>query len=95
MRTRRTIPSHQDAGNDVGTLWTMKRLDSRARCALIAWRDHWELQVLIDNEVLLTERCERADDAFTVANRWRQRMLANGWQQIVPRPAPPPFSHPA
>jgi hypothetical protein len=74
----------------------MKRFDSRARCALIAWRDHWELQVLIDNEVLLTEQCERADDAFAVANRWRQRMLAKGWQQIVPTAGEStPFSHPA
>jgi hypothetical protein len=87
MRNRTARTSRRDIANDVGTLWTMRRRQHSARCALMAWPDGWELRVLVDREILLTERCARADEAFALADRWRHRMLEQGWQQIVPQPA--------
>lgn len=87
MRSRTLRTSREDGPNDVGTLWTMHRRERSARCALMAWPRTWELRVLLDSETLLTERCGRADEAFALAERWKHRMLEQGWQQIVPRPA--------
>jgi hypothetical protein len=87
MRNRPARTFRQDTTNDVGTLWTMRRRQHNARCALIAWPGGWEVRVLIDREILLAERCARADEAFALAERWKDRMLEHGWQQIVPRSA--------
>jgi hypothetical protein len=86
MRTSRT-PSKtgQDRPNDVGTLWSLLHRDSTARCALLAWPDGWELRVLVDGEALLSERCDRTDEAFQLAEQWKARMLAQGWRQVLPR----------
>jgi hypothetical protein len=62
----------------------MLHRDSSARCALMAWPEDWELRVLVDGEVLLSERCDRADQAFQVAETWKRRMLAQGWRQVLP-----------
>ena len=87
MRNRPARTSRKDTTNDVGTLWTMRRRQRNARCALVAWPDGWELRVLVDREILLAERCARPDEAFALAERWKHRMLDHGWQQIVPRSA--------
>jgi hypothetical protein len=73
--------------DDVGTLWTMRRGDRHARCALIAWPADWELRVLIDGETLLTQRSARGAETFRLAEQWRRRMVQNGWVQVVPRSA--------
>jgi hypothetical protein len=70
---------------DVGTLWTLRHRGCTARCALLAWRQMWEVRVVVDREILLTERCRRTDDAFALAEEWKRRLLADGWQQLVPR----------
>lgn len=75
------------AADDVGTLWTLRRHDHRARCALIARPHSWEIRVLVDGALLMAERCERGADTFALAESLKQRMLAAGWQQVVPRPA--------
>ena len=71
----------------VGTLWTLRRARLAARCALIAWSGGWEVRVLIDGEILKTERCARGDGAFALAAQWKGRMLERGWEPIVPQPA--------
>jgi hypothetical protein len=63
----------------------MRRPDHAARCALLAIADGWELRVLVDGESLLSEQCTRVDEAFELAERWKRRMLDQGWQQVVPR----------
>jgi len=78
--------SHQSTPNDVGTLWTLRRLGRQARCALMAWPGDWELRVLVDGEILLSERCPRGDEAFALAELWKRRMLEQGWRQVLPRP---------
>jgi len=55
-----------------------------ARCALMAWPTDWELRVLVDGDILLSERCPRGAEAFALADEWRYRMLDQGWLQIVP-----------
>ena len=82
----RNIPAgaREDAPHDVGTLWTMRRSERSARCALMTSASDWELRVLVEGDVLLTERCNTAADAFEVAERWRHRMLVRGWQQVKP-----------
>jgi hypothetical protein len=77
--------SEQSLSKDVGTLWTMGRLGCQARCALIARPADWELRVLIDGQILLTQRCTRGAEAFRLAEQWRGRMLDDGWIQVVPR----------
>jgi hypothetical protein len=85
MSTRReSRSSRHDPSDDVGTLWTVRRRDHVARCALIARRHRWEVRVLINRDLLLEERCAGPSEAFSVGERWRQRMLHDGWQQVVP-----------
>ena len=76
----------RDMINDVGTLWTVQRLGYQARCALVARRQDWDLCVLVDGSPLLTERCHRGAEAFAIAESLKQRMLRDGWEQVVPRP---------
>jgi hypothetical protein len=75
------------SSNDVGTLWTLRRSDGRARCALLSWPEDWELRVLVDGDMHLARRCPHADAAFALAERWKRQLLAEGWRQIVPTPA--------
>ena len=86
MNTRESRSSRHDGSEDVGTLWTVHRREHSARCALIARRGRWEVRVLMGRDVLLEERCARADDAFSVAELWRTRMVREGWRQVVPAP---------
>jgi len=85
VNTRVSRTAQRPAVNDVGTLWSMRRHDCQARCALIAWPSDWELRILVDGEILLAERCPRGAEAFAIAERWRNRMLGRGWQQVTPR----------
>jgi hypothetical protein len=82
LRTPKTF--HGDAPRDVGTLWMMRRSDHVVRCALLAWPVDWELRVVVDGLTLLSERCPRGAEAFQLGERWRGRMIDQGWQQIVP-----------
>ena len=75
---------------DVGTLWTMRRQEHSARCALIARRASWLLRVLIDRDLLLEERCDGAAEAFAIAERWKEQMRLDGWQQVLPPTAAAP-----
>jgi hypothetical protein len=84
MRNRTTKRSRQERPEDVGTLWTLRQQGHTARCALLAWRSSWELRVLVDREILLTERCERGTETFALAERWKRRLLGQGWEQVVP-----------
>ncbi|NUR55605.1 MAG: hypothetical protein HOQ29_14255 [Acidobacteria bacterium] len=74
-------------GEDVGTLWTLRHGGYTARCALLAWKTAWEISVLVDGDALLTERCRRTGDLFEVAERWRRRLVEEGWEQVRP-PSP-------
>jgi hypothetical protein len=76
--------SRQDGATDVGTLWTMHRLGRRARCALMACSGDWELRILVDGQVLVSERCPRGDETFALAELLKRRMLEQGWRQILP-----------
>ena len=94
MANRPSRAPHHDMSWDVGTLWTMRRDDHTARCALFARRDDWEVRVLVDGEPTLSERCRRSEQAFAVAEKWKGRLAALSWQQIIPtrpltRVAPP------
>jgi hypothetical protein len=88
MGTSLRKASRQEPPNDVGTLWMMQRLECSARCALMAWPGSWELRVLVDGDILLSEGCTRADEAFELAERWKHRMLDQGWRQVLPRSGP-------
>jgi hypothetical protein len=82
---RSTENRQREAGPvDIGTLWTMHRVDHAARCALLAGRVGWSVRVLVDGDLLLEERCTQAAEAFTLAEQWRLRMVSQGWQQVVP-----------
>ena len=84
-----SVPNTEASRNsplDVGTLWTMTRLGHSARCVVMAWPGEWELRVLVDGEELLSERRPRGDEAFTLCEQLKVRMLDAGWQQVVPNP---------
>jgi len=85
VNTRGSRTLRQDTPDDVGTLWTMRRLDCQARCALLAWPLDWELRIVVDGKTLLAERCPRGAEAFRLADRWRSRMIQKGWRQIIPQ----------
>ena len=84
MNSRQAREAYREVPDDVGTLWSMRRLGCVARCALMAWPAEWELRVLVDGEILLAEHCPRGAEAFALADEWRRRMLGQGWLQIVP-----------
>jgi hypothetical protein len=65
----------------------MRRRERSARCALMSRPGRLELRVVVDGETLLVDRCARAEEAFTLAERWKHRMIEKGWQQVVPRAA--------
>ena len=69
---------------DVGTLWTMRRHGHSARCALLIYQGGWELRVIVEGDVVLTQRCRRGAEAFRIADVWKERMAKRGWQQVVP-----------
>jgi hypothetical protein len=50
----------------------------------MAWPGGWELRVLVDGDILYSERCARTDKTFALADRWKRRMLDQGWTQVVP-----------
>jgi hypothetical protein len=87
MLSRTPGTPRQDIPNDVGTLWTMQRRRHSARCALMAWPASWELRVVVGSEILLTEHCAHADEAFTLAELWKRSMHERGWRQVVPHSA--------
>lgn len=70
------------AFRDIGTLWTLKRGESTARCVLLALADGLELQVVLDGDVLRAEACDRHEHAFELAERWRTRMMDRGWKGL-------------
>ena len=74
----------RETATDVGTLWTMYRFDHRARCALFSRAGKWELRVLVDGLLTLTERCDRGGDTFLLAELWRRRLAEDGWRQVLP-----------
>jgi hypothetical protein len=79
--------TRKDTPKDVGTLWIMRRSHHSARCALMERLGHWELRIIIDGEMLLSERCRRGAAAFALAERWKGRMFADGWRQVLPETA--------
>ena len=90
MSKRATTSRGAGTGSDVGTLWTMKRHDRTARCALISRPGGLEVQVLVDGDILLAESCDRASEAFTLAEGWKLRMTDKSWRQVTPAPVAQP-----
>jgi hypothetical protein len=81
-QTRSSAQSSSGALRDIGTLWTLIRGESSARCVLLAHAVGLELRVVMDGSVLRTEQCERHDQAFELAERCRDRMLDRGWSRL-------------
>jgi hypothetical protein len=73
------------SANDVGTLWTLLGLEGKARCALFSWSRDWELRVVINGDTFLRRRCISAQETFALAERWKRKLIAQGWRQVVPR----------
>ena len=51
----------------------------------LPWPRDWELRVLINGDTCLTRRCLDAQQAFALAERWKRKLIAQGWRQVVPR----------
>jgi hypothetical protein len=80
MAESRSSALHRDRpARDIGTLWTLERGESSARCGLLALADGLELRVLMDGSLLRAERCRDHEQAFDLAERWRLRMSDRGW----------------
>ena len=81
-QTRSSAPSNNGIQRDIGTLWSLTRGESSARCVLLALPVGLELRVVMDGSILRSEHCDRHDQAFTLAERWRDRMLDRGWSRL-------------
>ena len=79
---RSSLSQRQSMPRDIGTLWTLNRGESAARCVLLATPPGLELRVVMDGSILRTERCSRHDEAFELAERWRNRMMDRGWTRL-------------
>lgn len=80
--SRAPAPDRNGVLRDIGTLWTLKRGESKARCVLVALAEGLELRVVMDGALLRAERCERYEEAFELAERWRARMTDRGWMRL-------------
>jgi hypothetical protein len=69
---------------DVGTLWMMERGGRRARCAFVKAESGWQVRAIVDNRILLTDDCDRPQDAFALAEQWQREMCEQGWRRLVP-----------
>ena len=72
----------RESGRSIGTLWTVTRGESTARCVLIKTSDGLELRVLLDESRLRTQECDSHRAAFELADCWRERMTARGWVAV-------------
>ena len=77
-QTRSSALSNNGNLRDIGTLWTLTRGESSARCVLMALPVGLELRVVMDGSVLRSEHCERHDQAFD-ARRALARSHARSW----------------
>ena len=80
---RSSATDRRIVARDIGTLWTLNRGESSARCVLLAMPVGLELRVLMDGSILRAERCHRHDEAFELAERWRNRMMDRGWTRLA------------
>ena len=87
MRDASPSVTRKDQGLESGTLWTLRRGDSSASCALVAFAGICELHVVLDGAPLLSQRCSGAE-VFEVADQWRRRMLERGWRPDDVSPSP-------
>jgi hypothetical protein len=67
------------ADHCIGTLWTLERGESVARCMLMMEPAGLRLRVLLDDSRLREETCGSHGHAFELAGRWRGRMMERGW----------------
>ncbi len=81
---RMSALNRSGASRDIGTLWTLRRAESTARCVLLAVADGVELRVLLDGTILRAERSDGHEQAFELAERWRVRMVDRGWVGVRP-----------
>ena len=81
-QSRSSAVSRDGSLRDIGTLWTLTRGESSARCVLLALAVGLEVRVLMDGSILRAERCGRHDQAFALAERWRDRMMDRGWTRL-------------
>ncbi len=63
-QTRSSAPSNNGNQRDIGTLWSLTRGESSARCVLLALPVGLELRVVMDGSILRSEHCDRHDQAF-------------------------------
>lgn len=72
-------PDRDGVRRNIGTLWTLTRAESSARCALVSVATGLELRVMLDGAILRAEACKQYSEAFELAERWRARMMDRGW----------------
>lgn len=71
--------------HEYGTVWTLRRSARIARCALRSWpAGTLELRILVDDHLLLTDHRACIDEAFSLADEWKRRMLEQGWRPVIP-----------
>jgi hypothetical protein len=62
-------PAPPGADRSIGTLWTLTRGESTARCVLLRVHGGLELRVLMDDSPLRAERCGSHRESFALAGR--------------------------
>jgi hypothetical protein len=72
----------QELPHDVGTLWTLEHSGRTARCVLLSHYDTWEVRLLVDTDLLWSERCGVSHDVFSIAAQWKSRLGGRGWSKL-------------
>ena len=75
------LPSRegQELPQDVGILWTLEHSGRIARCELLSHYDIWEVRLLVDSDLLWSERCAISHDVFSIAEQWKRGLGGRGW----------------
>ena len=69
----------QELPQDVGILWTLEHSGQTVRCELLSHYDIWEVRLLVDSDLLLSERCAVSHDVFSIAEQWKRGLGGRGW----------------
>ena len=66
---------------DAEVLWALSHQAGSARCLLVFQPTAWRLVLQIEENSLQTQCCCRAEDALAMAESWKSRLMALGWQE--------------
>ena len=64
----------------VSSGWKLTKDSHSAECELFAHQLGWELRLLIDQDLRMSQVCRSQDDVLTTGEQWKVAMIEKGWR---------------